>query len=173
MKMAGAHLRTVFTRLSRPATTLAGMQLLRSILVAVDGSRPSDAAIAAACVLARDFGVKISGCHVLETYSHLQGRHVQWLPGVEADKRREAMEIALEAEKFAEDSGVRMHVALVDGDPIDGLLRSAAQVGADSIIAGNRGQNALSTLLVGSVAQGLVEKSSLPVMVIRATLLEE
>jgi nucleotide-binding universal stress UspA family protein len=171
--MAAARLRTIFTRFSRPATTLAGMKLLRSILVAVDGSHPSDAAIAAACVLARDFGAKISGCHVLETHPYLQGRHVEWLPEVEAEKRREAMEIAREAETIAHDSGVRMHVALVDGDPINEVLRSAAQVGADSIIVGNRGQNALSTLLVGSVAQGIVERGSLPVMVVRATPLEK
>ena len=132
--MAVAGLRSVFIRSSRLATTLAGMKLLRSILVAVDGSRPSDAAIAAACALARDFGAKISGCHVLATHPYLQGRHVQWLPEVEAEKRREAMEIARDAEKLAQDSGVQMRVAMVDGDPIGKVLRSAAEVGADSII---------------------------------------
>jgi nucleotide-binding universal stress UspA family protein len=143
------------------------MKLLRSILVAVDGSRPSDAAVAAACVLARDFGAEIRGCHVLETHPYLQGHHVQWLPEVEAEKRREAMEIAREAEKLARNSGVQMNVAFVDGDPIDEVLRSAADIGADTIIVGNRGQNALSTLFVGSVAQGIVERSSLPVMIVR------
>jgi nucleotide-binding universal stress UspA family protein len=64
-------------------------------------------------------------------------------------------------------------VAFVDGDPIDEVLRSAADIGADTIIVGNRGQNALSTLFVGSVAQGIVERSSLPVMIVRAAPLAE
>ncbi len=72
------------------------------------------------------------------------------------------------AEKIAHDSGVQVQVALVDGDPVDDVLRNAAQVGADSIIVGNCGQNAISTL-VGSVAQGVVERGSLPVMAVRAT----
>jgi nucleotide-binding universal stress UspA family protein len=148
------------------------MQLLRSILVAVDGSRPSNAAIAAACTLAREFGAKISGCHVLEMHPHLQGRHVQWLPEVEADKRREAAKTARDAERFARAAGVHMDVALLDGDPIDELLERASATGADSIIVGNRGQNALSTLFLGSVAEGIVERSALPVLVVRATLLD-
>lgn len=171
--MAVARLHTTFTRSSPPATKFVGMKLLRSILVAVDGSRPSDAAIAAACAIARDFGAKISGCHVLATHPYLQGRHVQWLPEVEAEKRREAMEIARDAEKVAQDSGVQMRVAMVDGDPIGEVLRSAAEVDADSIIVGNRGQNALSTLFVGSVAQGIVEQSTLPVMIVRANAARE
>jgi nucleotide-binding universal stress UspA family protein len=36
----------------------------------------------------------------------------------------------------------------------------------DTIIIGNRGQNALSTLLLGSVAQGVTEHSHVPVLVV-------
>jgi nucleotide-binding universal stress UspA family protein len=144
---------------------LAGMHLLRSILVAVDGSRPSNAAIAAACVLAHDIGATITGCHVLATHPYLQGHHVTWLPEVEAGKRQDAM-------TMARDAGVRMDVVTVDGDPIDELLHRAAETRADSIIVGNRGQNLLSTVFLGSVAQGIVERSTLPVLIVRTTLLD-
>jgi nucleotide-binding universal stress UspA family protein len=151
---------------------LAGMHLLRSILVAVDGSRPSNAAIAAACVLAHDIGATITGCHVLATHPYLQGHHVTWLPEVEAGKRQDAMTIARDAEQMARDAGVRMDVVTVDGDPIDELLHRAAETRADSIIVGNRGQNLLSTVFLGSVAQGIVERSTLPVLIVRTTLLD-
>jgi nucleotide-binding universal stress UspA family protein len=142
------------------------MQLLRSILVAIDGSGPSDAALAVTCSLVRQFGGMAHGCHVLATNAYLQGRHVRWLPEVEAEKRREAAAIARAAASAAATRGVDIRVAVADGDPIEEVLLAAKGVGADTIVIGNRGQNALSTLLLGSVAQGVTERSSLPVLIV-------
>jgi nucleotide-binding universal stress UspA family protein len=149
------------------------MPLLRSILVAVDGSAPSDAALAVACALATEYGATVRGCHVLARHPYLQGRHVQWLPEDEAGKRREAAAIARRAEKKAEALGVILRVDVPDGDPVDELLRTAEATGADTIVIGNRGQNALSTLLLGSVAQGVTERSRLPVLVVHAQALAD
>lgn len=135
------------------------------MLVAVDGSRPSDAALAAACFLVRQYGGEASGCLVLPMRPQLQGRHVQWLPEG-SDQRREAAAIARAAEMKAAGHGVPLHVTIVDGDPVDELLNTAEAIGADSIVVGNRGQNALSTLLLGSVAQGITERSRVPVLLI-------
>lgn len=150
----------------RKARLVVVMQLLRSILVAVDGSGPSDAALAVTCSLARQFGAEAHGCHVLATHPYLQGRHIQWLPEVETEKRREAAAIARAAERSAATRGIDVRVAVADGDPIEEVLRAAENVGADTIVIGNRGQNALSTLLLGSVAQGVTERSLLPVLVV-------
>ena len=142
------------------------MQLLRSILVAIDGSGPSDAALAITCTLVRQFGGTAHGCHVLAMHPYLQGRHVHWLPEVEAEKRREAAAVARAAQRAAAARGIDVVVTVVDGDPIEGVLLAAENASADTIVIGNRGQNALSTLLLGSVAQGVTERSSLPVLVV-------
>lgn len=138
----------------------------RSILVAIDGSPPSDAALAVACSIVKAYGGTASGCHVLAMHPYLQGRHVQWLPEVEAEKRREAAAVARDAEDKAIGLGVALRVTVVDGDPIEEILRAADASGADTVVIGNRGQNALSTLLIGSVAQGVTERSRLPVLVV-------
>ena len=99
-------------------------------------------------------------------HPQLRGRHIQWLPEVEAEKRHEAAAIARAAEKNAARHGIVLDVTVIDGDPIEELLRAADDMGADTIVIGNRGQNALSTFLLGSVAQGVTEQSHLPVLIV-------
>lgn len=143
------------------------MRLFQSMLLAVDGSPASDAALAVACSLATEYGGMVTGRHVLAMNPHLSGRHIQWLPEVEADKRREASAIVRRAEdKAANIYGIPLRIQLVDGDPIEELLNAADAIAADTIVIGNRGQSALSTLILGSVAQGVTQRSVLPVLVV-------
>ena len=88
--------------------------------------------------------------------------------GGRAEKRREPVEIARDVEKLAQESGVQLRVAMVDGDPIGEVLRSAAEVGADSIIIGNAGKTRFRRYLWEASRKGIVEQSPLPVMIVRA-----
>lgn len=142
------------------------MKPLQSILIAIDGSPPANAAVAVACSLVKEYGGEARGCFVLEAHPQLRGRHVQWLPEDQADRRREAAQIARDAEERAAHLGVKLKVAVLDGDPIDEILRAADETGAGIIVIGNRGQNAFATFLIGSVAQGVVERSRVPVLIV-------
>lgn len=143
------------------------MRFFSSMLLAVDGSATSEAALDVACSLANAYGGTIAALHVLPGDLHLQGRRIHALPEMEADKRRAAFAIARAAEDRAKSQhGVSFQVKIVDGDPVDELLAAAETSGADTIVLGNRGQNALATLVLGSVAHGIMERSRRPVLVV-------
>lgn len=141
-------------------------RLFKNIVVAVDGSKPSNAALTVACDLAKQVGATVHVRHVLAMHPELNGRHVTWLPEVEAEKRRDAGAIVRAAETLVKRRGVDAEVGVLDGDPIDELLRAADELGADTIVIGNRGQSAISSLLMGSVGQGVMERSKVPVLVV-------
>jgi nucleotide-binding universal stress UspA family protein len=53
------------------------------------------------------------------------------------------------------------------GVPLTGLLAAARARGADAVVVGARGVGSVKRLLLGSVAEGLVDRSPLPVLVVR------
>jgi nucleotide-binding universal stress UspA family protein len=149
-------------------------RFFQNMLLAVDGSAASNAALAVACSIGREYGAKITACHVVAVHPHLVGRHVQSLPDLADEKRREALVITRNAADIAESTfGITLHVQLIDGDPIEEILRAADAIDADTIVIGNRGQSALSTFILGSVAQGVTERSQLPVLVVHANSTSE
>ncbi len=135
------------------------------MLLAVDGSAPSDAALKVACSLAKAYGGTLAGAHVLPQHADLRRRN-QWLPDVADDERRQALAIAHAAERKAAAYGVMLSVKLVYGDPVTEIVRAADDVHADSIVIGNRGLKALSTLILGSVAAGVMQRGRRPVLVV-------
>ncbi|HJL16783.1 MAG TPA: universal stress protein [Sandaracinaceae bacterium LLY-WYZ-13_1] len=59
------------------------------------------------------------------------------------------------------------------GDPADVLHQVAVDVEADLIVVGTHGRKGLEKMLIGSVAQELVRKARVPVMVARPKELED
>ncbi len=53
------------------------------------------------------------------------------------------------------------------GDPATEIARVAEKVGASLIIMGSRGNSVLKTVLLGSVAEGVLRKSRTPVIIVR------
>jgi nucleotide-binding universal stress UspA family protein len=49
---------------------------------------------------------------------------------------------------------------------VDAILTEAKDVGADMIVVGSHGRGAMYQLLVGSVSEGVLHRSRLPVLVI-------
>jgi nucleotide-binding universal stress UspA family protein len=59
-------------------------------------------------------------------------------------------------------------VVLVDGSPLHGILEQAKSCGADLVVVGSHGHGMVASLLLGSVAEGLVRKAAVPTMVVPA-----
>ena len=59
-------------------------------------------------------------------------------------------------------------VVLVDGSPLHGILEHAKSCGADLVVVGSHGHGMVASLLLGSVAEGLVRKAAVPTMVVPA-----
>jgi nucleotide-binding universal stress UspA family protein len=70
---------------------------------------------------------------------------------------------------FAErlrNAGVKATALLVHGATVETILQEASDVDADMIVVGSHGKGAMYQLLLGSVSEGVLHKSSLPVLVI-------
>jgi nucleotide-binding universal stress UspA family protein len=64
-------------------------------------------------------------------------------------------------------AGWRVDVAITNAAPLESLLSAMTKARADLLIVGATGTTQLQRLLLGSVAQGALDRSPVPVMVVR------
>ena len=55
---------------------------------------------------------------------------------------------------------------VLDGDPVDSILRRAVELDADLVAVGANGRNPDAGALLGSVSSGVLERSELPVLIV-------
>lgn len=63
-------------------------------------------------------------------------------------------------------AGIEATALLVHGTTVETILTEAADLDVDMIIVGSHGRGAMFQLLLGSVSEGVLHKSQLPVLVI-------
>lgn len=135
------------------------MPYFRSILLALDGSAPARAALDVACALARERGGRIT---------------VVTVRGTEPEERRAALALVRDAAEHAQrDYGLELESQILDGDPLTEILAAATVCGADSIVLGSHGRSGVARALLGSVAEGVMRRSTVPVVVVRGARSEQ
>lgn len=90
--------------------------------------------------------------------------------GVASINRRRVAEARRNLQRLAKGpraTGWRVDTAVIDGAPLRSLLAAVAQSRADLLIVGVTGASELRRLLVGSVAQGALDRSPVPVLIVR------
>jgi len=130
-----------------------------SIVVGIDGSPESDAALAWACEEAQLRGSAIVAYHVIP---------VAWeLPRVpiDEDEERQGQLVLDEALARVPNEGVVVEQRLLEGSP--GELLVEASEGAALVVVGTRRHHGLGSFVVGSVAKTLVHQAHCPVVVVR------
>jgi nucleotide-binding universal stress UspA family protein len=140
-----------------------------SIVMAYDFSAPAKRAAEAARAI---HGVFHGPLHMVHSYLDVWGEYTDRgaVVGQAAEKRREALHLGLEEmlqteanELFSIDAqNVQTH--LVTGDPAEGILTVAEDVGATLICAGTTGKTGIERLLIGSVARRLLHDSKVPLL---------
>ena len=68
---------------------------------------------------------------------------------------------------LAEEEGVLARSTLLQGNVVDEIVAYADERDVDLIVLGSRGHGLLAGALLGSVSQGVVRESKLPVVVVR------
>ena len=63
-------------------------------------------------------------------------------------------------------AGIDTTALLVHGATVETILKEASDLDVDMIVVGSHGRGAMFQLLVGSVSEGVLHKSQLPVLVI-------
>jgi nucleotide-binding universal stress UspA family protein len=137
--------------------------MFERVLVAVDGSPQSEKTIAVALDLAARYGAVVIVVHVRE-YERYEGSDVDLGPPVPAENL-----VAQTVARF-EDAGVdaRGEIRRVSaGDTPQQIIEVAATTRADLIVLGSRGMTEWKSLLLGGVANKVVQHAACPVLLVR------
>jgi nucleotide-binding universal stress UspA family protein len=140
------------------------------ILVPVDGSAPGNRAVAYALALLRgreDGEVLLLNVQGIET---LDVSDISAVISVEADRAtaNSQSERALKkAVSLCRESGVRFDTAVEIGPVVDTIEEVARRRHVDQIVMGTRGLGALGRLILGSVATRVVQRSRVPVTLVK------
>jgi nucleotide-binding universal stress UspA family protein len=139
---------------------------LRTILVAFDGSKPAERAVAVAEGLAQRYSARIVLVAVVPDIVSFSAGPLGAV-GVpsESDRERAAQDLAMCAEGLGA-RGRQAETRLEMGAPATMLLRAADAVDADLLVAGRTGKGAVARLVLGSVTTALLHHSSKPILVV-------
>ena len=141
-----------------------------NILVPVDGSETSHAAVEKAVEFAKAFGSKITVVQALVLDPYIAAEYIS------ASQTNDLIERALTSieeslaaakAKFNE-QGIEVETKLLEGQVIHReIIRAAEELHADLIIIGSHGRTGFKKLFLGSVAQSLLGESHIPVLIVR------
>lgn len=148
------------------------MSMFKKIVAPVDGSEPSDAAVSLAVQIARDQGATIVFVHVCEVAkiaAMVGGPTVGVDPSYALEAEREWGEIALRsASERAGNADVKGETCIEEGSSVTTILDVARERNADLIVMGSHGRGGIARALLGSVTEGVLRHSPIPVLVTRA-----
>jgi nucleotide-binding universal stress UspA family protein len=126
---------------------------LRTLLVPVDFSAPSDRALRQALAMA-PAGGRVHLLHVLD-------------PGRSPPEAEVARALQAAAPADADDRRVRVTTEVATADDIaTGIVQAAARVGADAICMSTHGRTGLARMLLGSQAEAVLRKATVPVLLV-------
>lgn len=135
---------------------------IRKILVPTDFSEHSRAAFDLACALARDYGAELLVLHVYRP------PQVYAPDGIAVIVPEQPLDLQAQlALVRPADPQVKVDHLLVEGDPVEEILRVAGDRRCDLIVMGTHGTTGLARLLMGSVAESVVRRAPCPVLTIR------
>lgn len=132
----------------------------KKILFPTDFSHASDEVLPHATALARDTGATLIILHVEEPPLAYGGGELYY--GI-PEPNTDALQQMLEKIKPA-DPNVQFVHRMVTGDPATEIVRVAQDEGADLIVMSTHGRSGLTRVLMGSVAELVVRRSSCPVL---------
>jgi nucleotide-binding universal stress UspA family protein len=134
---------------------IEGMPTLQTILVPIDGSPPSVAALEHAVVLAQDYGAAVTALHVAVPEDTLTP-----VPDEQAARQ---MDAAIDDARTALGDD-RLTFSICVGDPISEIVEAGRE--ADLIVIGTHGRIGRLASLLGSVAEGVVRNAPCPVLTV-------
>jgi nucleotide-binding universal stress UspA family protein len=147
--------------------------MYKNLLVATDGSKLSDKALAHAISLAQAVGANLTAFYAAPDYPM-----PAYADGVvyEPVSRKEYAKLAAEdAEKILDAAAAKAAAAGVDCEtafaiasaPWEAILAAAKKHKSDAIVMASHGRRGLSAVLLGSETQKVLTHSKLPVIVVR------
>jgi nucleotide-binding universal stress UspA family protein len=146
---------------------------VRRILVAVDGSEGSRAALRFLSIFELVRDTQLSLLHVLPTSAipRLRRRGTSSpdrQPDEDRRKQREDADAMLtDAAAVLADAGRPVERLVSEGDPAREIVRTAQSRGVDLVVLGARGLRTLGRLLLGSVSETVLHHVARPMVIVR------
>lgn len=159
---------------------------MKVLLVPIDCSDATSLVLAMARQMASAFSAEIHLVHVREIASRpvvpleygglgmpemvpMSGMSVP-MPGgppanVVTDGETKKSQLSSWQQELA-DAGLRVTVHEPEGEVIDEILKLAESTHADAIVMGRHGHGAMYNLLVGSITEGVLKRSGLPMLLV-------
>lgn len=139
-----------------------------TIVAATDFSPPGTAAVDWAAALARSLGAKLVLVNAFDVpMAGLPDASIM-VSATTASRLIDAAQAALDKEvRRVRETTPRVEGSLKQGDAREAVPAFAAEVGAGLVVVGSHGRRGFARALLGSVAEGIVRTSNLPVVVVR------
>ncbi|TAM58920.1 universal stress protein [bacterium] len=145
--------------------------MFRTVLVPLDGSEPSLAALKIACSICGEghgrlvliSAVDVSGAAIATSNPYSAANPAALI----ADWEAEAKRALAEGERRAGECNVPVTSRIVEDTAVAAILDSAAAFRADLIVMGTHGRSGLARAILGSTAEGVLRAARVPVLVTR------
>lgn len=135
------------------------------ILLPTDGSPETERAIAYAISIADEVGATVHALHVIKglVYDSYDNDEEK-----QADLETAGRNALEEVRIAAEPTDVPVETELRYGPPTEEILAAADDANAGIIVMGTHGRTGLDRLLVGSVAESITRRATVPVITVKA-----
>ena len=148
--------------------------MFKHLLVPINGSELSEAALKQACSFAREVGARLTAYHAKPAYMpygmategafDFAGASEAYRTAM--DKRDET--ILNRAKQTATEAGLAIDAISAECDePYEGIIATAEACGCDLIFMASHGRRGASALLLGSETQKVLTHCTIPVLVYR------
>ncbi len=134
---------------------------LRYILVAVDGTRRSAAILDDVRPLAAAAGARLGLLHVVDEGGDPMPQFADDVTKLAWQHPERALQKMADA---LDEKGIAATTAVAEGDPVKQILATAKKLGAGLIAMSTHAPDGLERALAGSVAEGVLRRSPVPVL---------
>lgn len=142
------------------------MGIVEKILLPVDGSEYMAREVEVACQFSQMFNAEVTIFHVvaMPVTSEPGG-----MPEVTKQLEDAGNKILAEAQRMAEGCGIhpKIEIDFSVGNPGMRIVKKAESMGTDMIVIGAKGKNRLREILMGSVANAVVNNAPCFILVVR------
>lgn len=139
---------------------------MKRILVAVDFSSVTRLVLGHASTLAHKFDAELWIVHVAPP-------DLDYFKSMDAAERHDVAEGLSTEHRWLQDqardlraSGIAANALLARGTPVEAIVDEATKLHADLIVMGSHGHTAMYRAIVGSVSEGVLRASPVPVLVV-------
>jgi nucleotide-binding universal stress UspA family protein len=145
--------------------------MFKHLLLPIDGSKLSEAAIQKGVQFAKSLNAKITGFYVMPEF-HLFTYRTEMVEDTKEefakDCRAHADQFLAVVEKAAKAAGVACDTAVATSDhPYEAIIQAAQEKNCDLIMMASHGRRGVQGLLLGSETQKVLTHSKIPVLVYR------